>query len=100
MYQTCAYTRLKVVVCIAAYAVREIKTESKEQLTKSSPESAPEAMDSLLTERGIRAAPPGRGAIAASSASFFFSFANIFPLCSTEMARDFEKPLSPIRLIH
>jgi len=46
------------------------------QLTKSSPESAPpEVMDSLLAERAMRLLD--RGAVAASSAIFFFSLANI-----------------------
>lgn len=46
-------------------------------LTKSSPESAPtEVMDSLLMVRGMRT--PLRGAVAASSAIFFFNLANIF----------------------
>jgi len=51
-------------------------------LTKSSPESAPtEVMDSLLMVRGIRT--PVRGAVAASSAIFFFNLANIlFPSAS------------------
>lgn len=45
-------------------------------LTKSSPESAPtEVMDSLLMVRGIRTLL--RGAVAASSAIFFFNLANI-----------------------
>ena len=39
-----------------------------------------EATDSLLTDRGILVAPPGLWATAASSAIFFFSFANIL-LC-------------------
>lgn len=56
------------------YPKRE--TAKKSTLTKSSPESAPtEVMDSLLIERGIL--PPDRGAVAASSAIFFLSLANI-----------------------
>lgn len=51
-------------------------------LTKSSPESAPiEVMDSLLMVRGIRTLL--RGAVAASSAIFFFSLANMVILSTS-----------------
>lgn len=57
-------------------------------LTKSSPESAPiEVMDSLLMVRGIRTLL--RGAVAASSAIFFFSLANMVILSTS---------LSPCRM--
>lgn len=52
------------------------KLPTGDVLTKSSPESAPtEVMDSLLMVRGMRT--PLRGAVAASSAIFFFNLANM-----------------------
>lgn len=66
--------------CMKIWYCKKLETENytkaeKDLLTKSSPESAPtEVMDSLLMERGMR---PERGAVAASSTSLFFNFANI-----------------------
>lgn len=66
--------------CTKIWYHKKLETENytkaeKDLLTKSSPESAPiEVMDSLLMERGMR---PERGAVAASSTSLFFNFANI-----------------------
>lgn len=73
LYCTDSKSPLRYVIVIVGYTnVNELN----EVLTKSSPESAPsEVMDSLLMVRGIRT--PLRGAVAASSAIFFFNLANI-----------------------
>lgn len=55
---------------------RDVYSAILHLLTKSSPESAPrEVMDSLLMVRGMRTVL--RGAVAASSAIFFFNLANM-----------------------